>query len=75
MVKQNITIKTCDECGNEFFEQVSPMSNLCPNFSHQLYGYEKCVHELKNGRCQKCGWNGNISEYLEKLEKSNNGNL
>jgi hypothetical protein len=43
------------------------MKNLCPECSHLLYGYENCKHFFKNGRCINCYWNGNTSEYLNKI--------
>lgn len=42
----------CDECGSEFFKNVSPMQNRCPNCSHLLYGLSNCEHQFKEGRCQ-----------------------
>ena len=51
---------TCDECGSDYLLRSSLMSNLCPECSHVLYGYENCVHQFENGRCIKCFWNGNV---------------
>jgi predicted RNA-binding Zn-ribbon protein involved in translation (DUF1610 family) len=61
-------IKICDECGSEFYKDSSSMENLCPECSNILYGYENCEHELVNDRCIKCYWNGNSSEYLDKIK-------
>lgn len=66
------TIKICDECNSEFFEEKSQMKNLCPECSHFLYGYPNCSHEMKNGRCKKCHWNGNESVYIKKLKSNEN---
>lgn len=48
------TIKICDECESEYFQDTSKMANLCPNCAHYLYGYENCKHHFVNGRCIKC---------------------
>jgi hypothetical protein len=47
------------------------MTNLCPECSHILYGYENCEHEFENGRCVKCFWNGNVSDYILKRKQLN----
>lgn len=57
-------IKKCNECSSEFYINSSEMKALCPNCSHFLYGYENCKHKFKNGRCEKCYWNGKTSEFL-----------
>nr|WP_313091431.1 hypothetical protein [Moraxella sp. CTOTU48268] len=44
MTKTEQSHVTCDECGSEFFNNVSPMQNLCPNCSHLLYGLNNCEH-------------------------------
>ena len=58
----------CDECGSEFYRRVSEMTSLCPECSHVLYGYVSCNHEFKNGRCVKCFWNGNVSDYIKQMK-------
>lgn len=60
------TIEVCDECGSEFYRRASKMANLCPQCSHFLYSYDNCDHHFENGRCVKCFWNGNISDYVEE---------
>lgn len=65
-----MTVKqvTCDECEIEFFANVSPMPNLCPNCSYFLYGYPNCDHQFDDKICQKCGWNGNVSAFILTLQ-------
>lgn len=62
-------ISTCDECGSLYYQQTSKMSSLCSECSHVLYGYELCIHEFKNGRCEKCYWDGSVSEYIKGLKQ------
>ncbi|MBN6709660.1 hypothetical protein JFL47_11575 [Haemophilus haemoglobinophilus] len=59
-------IKICDECGSEYFAESSKMSDLCPDCSHYLYGYENCNHKFENGRCIYCYWNGFSSDFINK---------
>jgi predicted RNA-binding Zn-ribbon protein involved in translation (DUF1610 family) len=61
-------ITLCNECVSEYYSLTSKMSNLCPECSHILYGYENCNHEFINSRCEKCFWNGNTSEYLKRIK-------
>ena len=61
-------IKKCDECESEFFADSSEMIKLCPNCSHNLYGYKNCDHNFSNGRCSKCYWNGAHSDYVNGLK-------
>lgn len=63
--------KICDECNSEFFEGTSKMENLCPECCNILYGYPNCEHYFENGRCIKCNWNGNQSDYIKKLKENN----
>jgi len=62
------SIIICDECGSEYYLNSSKMTNLCPECSHILYGYENCNHNFESGRCLKCFWNGNTSDYSMKLK-------
>lgn len=62
-------MKKCEECKSEYFSNTSQMKNLCPECSHILYGYENCVHLFQNNRCIHCYWNGNTTEYIEKLKQ------
>ncbi|MCL1994166.1 MAG: hypothetical protein FWG66_14575 [Spirochaetes bacterium] len=62
------TIIVCDECGSNYYQDASKMESLCPECSHILYGYENCTHEFKNGRCQKCFWDGSASNYIQGLK-------
>lgn len=62
-------IKTCDECGSEFYTVASKMNGLCPECSSVLYGYPKCDHTMVNGRCSKCYWDGNKSDYIKMMKK------
>jgi hypothetical protein len=66
--KINRDIKFCDECSSEYFADTSEMLSLCPDCSHHLYGYVNCEHNIVNGRCKKCYWNGKSSEYIKKLK-------
>jgi len=68
MVLDKYSIKICEECKSEFYEKSSQMKNLCPECAHQLYGYKNCKHEFNNHRCLKCYWNGNSSDYINKLK-------
>ncbi len=57
----------CAECGSKFLLASSKMESLCPECAHFLYGYPNCEHVFENGKCIKCGWNGNHSEYIKSL--------
>ena len=61
-------IKQCDECGSEFYSDLSKMMGLCPECAHYLYGYHNCEHAMVNGRCTKCYWDGSHSDYM-KLDR------
>ncbi|SEK82597.1 hypothetical protein [Ruminococcus albus] len=58
----------CDECGSEFLLSASKMKGLCPECSHILYGYENCEHVFKNGRCEKCLWDGSRSQFTKNIQ-------
>ena len=60
----------CSECESEFYTHSSKMIELCPECAHKLYGYKNCSHEFENGRCIKCYWNGNTSEYLNDHQEN-----
>ena len=63
----NNEIGTCVECGSEFLKSKSKMKELCAECAYQLYGYKKCEHIFKNGKCTICLWNGNKSDYIKSL--------
>jgi hypothetical protein len=65
-MSKNISI--CIECESEYFTKSSKMNGLCVECSHQLYDYKNCAHEFNNGRCTKCYWNGNTSEYIKNRQ-------
>ena len=67
MTTDNKKTGICDECGSEFLRSCSEMKGLCPECAHILYGYENCDHVFKDGRCIRCLWNGNKSEYIRSL--------
>lgn len=58
---------TCDECGSTFHGATSQMEALCPECSHHLYGYPNCAHRMIAGRCETCGWDGSVSDYVLHL--------
>jgi predicted RNA-binding Zn-ribbon protein involved in translation (DUF1610 family) len=60
-------LKTCEECGSTFFGDTSLMAALCPECAHHLYGYPPCEHRMIAGRCEKCGWDGSVSDYILHL--------
>lgn len=57
----------CDECESEFYKSASKMKGLCPECAHVLYGYPKCNHVFKNGKCVYCYWEGKQSDYIKSL--------
>lgn len=59
--------RCCDECGSDYLAAASQMASLCPECAHWLYGYPRCAHEVRQGRCSKCGWDGSVSAYLRGL--------
>ena len=67
-MKEINLIIICDECKSEFYKSSSLMDKLCPECSHSLYGYENCEHDFTNQRCKKCYWNGNSSDYVDKIK-------
>lgn len=62
-------IRSCNECKSEYYIDSSRMGGLCPECSHILYNYENCIHQFENGRCKKCFWNGNASDYIKKIKE------
>lgn len=59
---------SCDECNSLFYVSTSKMNSLCPECSHYIYGYENCNHNFIDGRCEKCYWDGSISNYVKTLK-------
>jgi len=59
----------CDECGSPFFAGSSPMVALCPECAHWLYGYANCEHQISDGACHRCGWDGAVSAYVESRKR------
>jgi predicted RNA-binding Zn-ribbon protein involved in translation (DUF1610 family) len=59
----------CSECKSEFYVATSEMKGLCPECAHHLYDYKNCDHQIENGRCVKCFWDGNYSEYVKSKFK------
>jgi len=44
------------------------MAALCAECSHWLYFYPNCPHEMTDGSCTRCGWNGSVSAYVKSLK-------
>lgn len=63
-------IKRCDDCFSLYYADTSPMANLCPDCSHQLYDYPNCEHQMEQGRCIKCYWGGMDEDYINKIENN-----
>jgi hypothetical protein len=63
--------KKCDECGSLYYRETSKMESLCPECSHWLYGYKPCEHDFYEGHCNKCHWDGSVSEYIKNLKIAN----
>lgn len=57
----------CDECGSTFLAARSAMEGLCAECAHHLYGYPPCPHEMADGRCRLCGWDGSRSPFVATL--------
>lgn len=68
MEDQLRNISSCDECNSDYYTDISQMTNLCPECSYILYGCQNCNHNFENGRCWKCFWNGNTSDYIQNLK-------
>lgn len=68
MEDQLRNITSCDECNSDYYTDISQMTNLCPECSYILYGCQNCNHNFENGRCRKCFWNGNTSDYIQNLK-------
>ncbi|MCM1270563.1 MAG: hypothetical protein NC247_08090 [Ruminococcus flavefaciens] len=64
---ENSDIEVCDECGSEYLTSTSKMKKLCPECASILYGYEICKHIFKDGKCIKCSWDGQRSDYFKSL--------
>jgi uncharacterized Zn ribbon protein len=62
--------QTCDECESEYLASSSKMVNLCPECADYLYGYENCPHQMKNGICINCLYNGKSPKFIARLKDS-----
>ncbi|OOS24101.1 hypothetical protein B0681_08350 [Moraxella porci DSM 25326] len=60
-------LKICDECGSSYFAKSSIMQSLCPECGFILYNHPKCNHVFHHGKCIKCAWNGNKSQFIKNL--------
>lgn len=69
-MKEERIKKECDECASLYYSDTSKMMKLCPECSHQLYGYENCEHIFKDDRCIRCYWDGSVSEDLKNFENN-----
>jgi predicted RNA-binding Zn-ribbon protein involved in translation (DUF1610 family) len=65
-----IEISKCNECNSNFKKGSSEMMALCPECSHYLYEYENCAHEMEQGVCKKCLWDGSVSEYVKSVKNA-----
>ena len=63
----------CEECGSAYVARTSAMAGLCPECAHHLYSYPACDHEMTDGRCAKCGWDGSVSAYVKGLKEGGEG--
>jgi hypothetical protein len=45
------------------------MAGLCPECASLLYGYSRCEHSMRDGRCLTCNWDGSVSDYCKALRK------
>jgi len=61
----DLKIGSCNECGSSYFSEKSEMASMCPECSHLLYGYQNCTHEMNDGRCTKCYWDGSESDFIK----------
>lgn len=60
--------RQCEECGSSYWAASRSMVSLCPECAHQLYGYPACTHRMVAGRCQTCGWDGSVSDYVASIK-------
>ena len=60
--------RQCEECGSSYRAASRSMDSLCPECAHQLYGYPACPHRMVAGRCQTCGWDGSVSDYVASIK-------
>ena len=44
------------------------MTALCAECAHWIYGYPRCDHDIVEGSCSRCGWDGSTSDYVEQLK-------
>jgi hypothetical protein len=45
---------------------MSAMETMCPECAHHLYGYGACDHVMTNGHCERCHWDGSISDFIKR---------
>ena len=61
----DLKVNNCNECGSSYFSEKSEMVSMCPECSYLLYGYQNCTHEMNDGRCKKCYWDGSESDFIK----------
>lgn len=57
----------CDECGSRFISDTSIYRAVCAECAHHIYGWPQCAHQVDEGRCRVCGWDGSRSKYVAGL--------
>ena len=66
--------RKCAECESDYYADSSQMMELCPECSHYLYGYPNCAHQMNNGRCVRCFWDGSSTAFIDGIKLENGVN-